>query len=194
MRASFATLAAPALAAVVGLAGCGRRAAADDRGAAREAAAYEAYRQPAQIVAGLELAPGLRVADVGAGRGFLTTRIAAAVAPGGRVVATDVDAAALAAIPRAPNVETRVVRADAPGLEAAAFDRILVAEVDQYLPDRAAYFRRLAAALAPGGFIAVSNRFVYRDAVLQAARAAGLRAREAPLALPAHFFLRLERP
>src|SRR5206468_5635651 len=89
-----------------GAAGCGRPARA---GVDREAAQYERYRAPSTILAGLQLAPGLRVADVGAGRGYLTTRLAAAVGPTGRVVATDIDASALAAIPRAANVETRVV-------------------------------------------------------------------------------------
>jgi trans-aconitate methyltransferase len=158
---------------------------------ADEAAQYEAYRQPQKIVAGLALAPGMRVADVGAGRGFLTARLAAAVAPGGRVVATDVDGAALAAIARSPAVETRRVAADDPGLEPRAYDRILVAEVDQYLPDRAAWLRKLVRALKPGGFIAVSNRLLYRAPLVAAAEAAGLRATDIAVELPAHFFVRL---
>jgi len=173
----------------VAAAGCGRPAEA---GVDREAAQYESYRQPQKVVTALALAPGQRVADVGAGRGFLTTRIAAAVTPGGHVVATDIDAAALAAIPRAAPVETRVVRADDPGLEPAAYDRILLAEVDHLLPDRGAYLQRLVRALRPGGFIAVSNRMVYRAPLVAAAQAAGLRATELPLGLPAHFFVRLE--
>ena len=157
-----------------------------------QVAQYEAYRQPQKIVAALALAPGMRVADVGAGRGFLTTRLAAAVGARGRVVATDIDGAALAAIAPAPAIETRVVRADDPGLERAAYDRILLAEVDQYLPDRAAYLSRLSRALAPGGFIAVSNRMVYRAPLAAAAARAGLRVTDVPLALPAHFFVKLE--
>jgi cyclopropane fatty-acyl-phospholipid synthase-like methyltransferase len=157
-----------------------------------EAVAYEQYRQPAKIVAALQLAPGMRVADVGAGRGFLTGRIADAVGAGGHVVATDIDATALAAIARRGGIETRVVRADEPGLEAGAYDRILVAEVDHYLPDRAAYFGKLMRALKPGGFIAVTNRVTYRDAVATAAAAAGLRVTEVAANLPAHFFVRLE--
>lgn len=39
----------------------------------------------------LALAPGMRVADLGAGGGYYTFRIAQAVGPGGRVLATDVD-------------------------------------------------------------------------------------------------------
>jgi len=165
-------------------------AAADDADARR----YETYRQPAKIVASLALRPGLRVADVGAGRGLLTGRFADAVGPGGRVVATDVDGAALAAIPRRPTIETRVVAAATPGLEPGAYDRIFLGEVDQYLPDRVAYFRALVPALAPSGFIAVSNRLTYRSAVLAAAHAAGLRAVELPVSLPGHFFIRLEHP
>ncbi len=157
-----------------------------------EAIAYERYRQPQKIVAALALAPGLRVADVGAGRGFLTGRIAAAVAPGGRVVATDIDAAALAAIPRSADVETRVVAADDPGLEPGAYDRILVAEVDHYVADRAAWLGKLARALKPGGFIAVTNRLAHRAPLVAAAEAAGLRVSDVAVALPAHYFARLE--
>jgi cyclopropane fatty-acyl-phospholipid synthase-like methyltransferase len=183
------------LVVLVPLAGFGcapAHADADREAAQREAAQYEAYRAPAKVVAGLALAPGMRVADVGAGRGFLTTRIAAAVGAGGHVVATDIDAQALGAIGRSPAIETRVVRADDPGLEAGVYDRILVAEVDQYLADRAGYLGRLARALKPGGFIAVSNRMPYRAPLLAAATQAGLRATEVPLALPAHFFVKLE--
>lgn len=157
-----------------------------------EAAQYEAYRQPAKIVASLALRPGMRVADVGAGRGFLTGRIAAAVGERGHVVAVDVDAAALAAIPKQAGVETRQVPADQPGLEPHAYNRILLAEVDHLLPDRVAYLTKLARALAPDGFIAVSNRMVYRQPLLAAAAAAGLRATELPVGLPLHFFVRLE--
>ena len=154
-------------------------------------AQFERYRAPAKVVAGLALRPGMRVADVGAGRGLLTTHLAAAVAPG-IVVATDIDGAALAAIARSPSIETRLVHPDDPGLEPAAYDRILVAEVDQYLPDRAAYLARLARALKPGGFIAVSNRMPYRAPLVAAAGRAGLRATDVPLGLPGHFFVKLE--
>lgn len=179
-------------------AGCDRRARADGEAATRahadgEAAAYAQYRQPDKIIAGLQLAPGMRVADVGAGRGFLTLRIADAVGAGGHVVATDIDAAALATIARRDGVETRVVAADEPGLEAGAYDRILVAEVDHYLADRAAWLGKLARALKPGGFIAVTNRVTHRAALVAAAETAGLRVRDVPLGLPAHFFVRLEK-
>ena len=172
----------------------GRDARASDDDDLQARAAYDAYRQPERVVRALGIVAGQRVADVGAGRGYLTGRLAAAVGPARRVVATDIDPKALAAIPRAPNIETRLVEPDDPGLEPAIYDRILVAEVDQYLADRVHWFHRLAGALAPGGFIAVTNRLTYRTAMREAAGDAGLRVIEVPVELPAHFFFRLERP
>ncbi len=190
MRQLHAIGSALALGAVVACApACGRPARA---GVDREAAESERYRQPQTIVAGLALAPGQRVADVGAGRGFLTTRLAAAVGARGHVVATDIDGAALAAIPKAPTIETRLVRADDPGLEPGAYDRILVAEVDHYLGDRADYLARLRRALKPGGFIAVENRLPYRAPLVAAAARAGLRVSDIAPAPPIHFFVKLE--
>jgi predicted methyltransferase len=160
--------------------------------AAREAMQYDRYRQPARIVASLALAPGMRVADVGAGHGYLTPQLADAVAPNGHVVATDIDAAALAAIPRAPMIETRLVRPDDPGLEPQAYDRVLLAEVDHYLPDRAAWLTKLKRALKPSGYVIVTNRRSFASSVVAAAKLAGYRTTELPLDLPAHFSFRLE--
>lgn len=147
---------------------------------AMSAADYDAWRRPEVLVALLRLRAGDTVADVGAGRGYLTGRLAAAVGPGGRVVATDVDAAPLAELARRPRspgaapIETRQVAADRPGLENGRYDLVLLAEVDHYLADRAGYLRRLTAALSPRGRIAVSNRLQHRAALLAAARAADL--------------------
>ncbi|MCH9683864.1 MAG: methyltransferase domain-containing protein [Deltaproteobacteria bacterium] len=45
----------------------------------------DARRQPAQLLAFLELAPGMRVADIGAGFGYTTELLARAVGPSGEV-------------------------------------------------------------------------------------------------------------
>lgn len=139
-------------------------------------------------MAALQLKPGQHVADVGAGRGYLTGRLSAAVGPSGTVVATDVDPAALAALRAhaAGNVTTRLVAAADPGLEPSAFDVILLAEVDHLLGDRADYLRRLRVALAPGGRIAVTNRMVYRAALVDAAGRAGLTVERETTGLPGH--------
>lgn len=178
------------LVALAGLAaaGCGDARESDAAparsGTGMSPEAYDSWRRPEAIVAALELAPGQVVADVGAGDGYLTARLAEAVGARGRVTATDVDPRALSALsalaqrtaarsPGAAPIDVRRVAADDPGLEPDRYDRVLLAQVDHLLADRAGYLRRLRAALAPGGRVAVSNRLQHRDRLLRAAAAAG---------------------
>src|SRR5258707_14236983 len=65
----------------------------DDR--SREQARFDSERRPEKVVEALGIAPGSRVADVGAGTGLLTIHLARAVAPNGRVIATDIDGTVL---------------------------------------------------------------------------------------------------
>ena len=175
----------------VTVAGCRKTAPA----AAVAAIDQDRYRRPDLLVAALHFGPGAVVADVGAGTGYLTHRLAARAGTGGHVTATDIDAAALARIgPSRPGeapIETRLVSPDDPGLEPARYDLILLSQVDQLLADRAGYLRKLAAALAPTGRIALSNRRVFRAPVLQAAAQAGLRPVAEYDALPIHFLIEL---
>ncbi len=161
-------------------------------------AAFDRYRRPDVLVAALDLHSGQAVADVGAGRGYLTHRLAAKVGAHGRVLASDVDSVALQQIAAARDneapIQTRVVSPADPSLEPSAYDLILLSEVDQLLPDRAAYFRKLALALKPHGRIAVVNRRVFRAAVLDAAGAAGLHVSGERDKIPAYFIVFLEGP
>jgi precorrin-6B methylase 2 len=139
--------------------------------------AFDETRQPARVVAALGLKPGERVADVGAGLGYLTFRIAEAVGPSGRVVATDVEDEALDNL-RArglPNVLVRKVSPDDPGLEAGSFDLIVMSEVDHFLKDRVSYLKKLETALSPTGRIAVTHVRTLRAPLLAAAQQAGFR-------------------
>lgn len=178
------------------LAGCSKAAPIDVDPAPDPA--YDRYRRPDLLLAALALRPGDRVADVGAGSGYLTFRLAEAVGEPGRVVATDVDARALSAITaraarrRLPQIEAHPVAPDDPGLAPGAFDRVFLAEVDHLLPDRAAWLRRAAPALNAGGRIVITNRMTYRQAALDAARAAALCPTAETNDLPAHFFIQFE--
>jgi 2-polyprenyl-3-methyl-5-hydroxy-6-metoxy-1,4-benzoquinol methylase len=152
------------------------------------------YRRPDLVVAALHIAPGAVVADVGAGAGYLTHRLAAAAGPSGRVVATDIDASALERIgssdPGEAPIATRTVSPVDPALERGTYDLILLSEVDHLLVDREAYLRQLVPALKPGsGRIAISNRRVHRAPVLAAAERAGLSTKSEFEGLPAHFLL-----
>jgi len=154
------------------------------------------YRRPDLLVAALPIGAGATVADVGAGAGYLTHRLAARAGARGRVVATDIDSAALshigAAVAGEAAIETRRVTPDDPGLEPATYDVILLSEVDHLLADRAPYLAKMARALAPGGRIAISNRRVHRAAALEAAGRAGLTLDSEYTQLPTHFLVLLE--
>jgi predicted methyltransferase len=52
-----------------------------------EERALDAGRKPAELLAFLDLEPGMKVADIGAGHGYTTFLLARAVGPGGRVYA-----------------------------------------------------------------------------------------------------------
>ncbi|HEY1811631.1 MAG TPA: methyltransferase [Kofleriaceae bacterium] len=176
---------------VAGAAACQRTDAADKHADTpvavtpaaqdQEQQRFDTERRPEKIVEALALRPGDRVADIGAGSGLLTIHLAKAVAPNGRVVATDIDGTVLDLLAQRLDaaglgsiVERRVVSADTPGLEAATYDAILLAEVDHYFTDPAAWLRSAATALKPGGRIVISNRVYHRAQSMAAARKAGL--------------------
>ncbi len=169
----------------------GTGAAASNKARPPAEQAYDAYRRPEQLLAALHIKPGEQIAEVGAGGGYLTRRLAQAVGTGGQVVATDIDAQALQALRQRtqdlPQVQARQVTAAAPGLEPGRYDLILLAQVDHLLPDRLAYLRLLPPALKPGGRIAFSNSVRYREPLLAALARAGFRPEEADAQLPQQF-------
>ena len=146
-----------------------------------EQARFDEERRPDLIVATLGIKPGAQVADIGAGSGLLTVHLARAVAPGGKVVAADIENAVLDLLRNRLDraklsgvVEPRVVEADTPGLEPASYDVILLSEVDHYFSDPEAWLGVAKAALKPDGAIAITNRIHHRARGLAAAKAAGL--------------------
>jgi 2-polyprenyl-3-methyl-5-hydroxy-6-metoxy-1,4-benzoquinol methylase len=174
-------------------AGSGSGSAVADEGS-REQARFDAERRPEKVVEALGVGPGSRVADIGAGSGLLTVHVARAVAPNGRVIATDVDGAVLDLLAKRMIdagldgvVERRVVAADTPGLEAGSYDAILLAEVDHYFTDPATWLRNAAQALKPGGRIVISNRIYHRAQSMAAARKAGLVLKSESNPVPTHF-------
>jgi trans-aconitate methyltransferase len=139
----------------------------------------EALR-PTELIHRLALRSDARVADIGAGPGFLTLPLARAV-PGGTIDATDVRADYLRVLAERAesdgitNITTHLARPDAPGLAAGSEDAVILCQVDQYVPDRATYFKALVPALGPGGKLVVVNQARFRDTDEAALRAAGWR-------------------
>ena len=112
------------------------------------------------VVAALEIRPGERIADLGAGSGYFTTRLAKATGPTGITYAVDTDEDMLDSVEEAtgqaglPNV--RPIRADPAGPSLPErVDLAFLCNVYHHLPDQRAYFARLATQLAPGGRVAI---------------------------------------
>lgn len=119
----------------------------------------DAFSQPEKVLAALAIEPGARVADLGAGDGYFTRRLAEAVGAAGRVYAVEIDAGALrklrALAAREPRVEVVEGAADDPRLPDGAIDLVLLSSVYHHLDDRVGYFARLRADLAPGARVAI---------------------------------------
>jgi ubiquinone/menaquinone biosynthesis C-methylase UbiE len=101
--------------------------------------------------------PGAVVADVGAGSGYMTTRLAARVGPSGRVYANDLQPGLLAIVQdkaaRAglSNVETVVGAEDDARLPEGAIDLALLVDVYHELSHPAKMLQSIRRALKPDG-------------------------------------------
>ncbi len=114
-----------------------------------------------ELVKLLNLKPGTRVADVGAGFGAWTVRLAKVVGPSGHVYATDIGAAQLASLrdytkrEGLTNVTVLEGAADTTNLPALCCDAILIRDAYHHLTQPDKIVASMAAALKPGGHLAV---------------------------------------
>jgi len=107
------------------------------------------------------IAAGMWVADIGAGEGYYTVRLARAVGPKGRVLAEDIvpgtrDRLAMRVQrENLDNVAVRLGKADDAMLPARSFDRILMVHMYHEVESPYALLWRLRDGLKPGGEIVV---------------------------------------
>jgi len=118
------------------------------------------WQRADDVVGALGLGPGARVADLGAGGGYFTFRLAEAVGSAGKVYAVDVDADLQAYIAGereargVANVETIRGDMDDPRLPAPV-DLLFSSDAYHHIADRPAYFARARRYLRPGGRAAI---------------------------------------
>jgi SAM-dependent methyltransferase len=109
----------------------------------------------------LRLAPGMRVADIGAGTGYYAIRLAARLGPASLVYAQENDPARLARISaradreRLLNVVPVQGYPNDPALPPGSVDVALLAHAYHQVPGPYEFLYRLAGALAPGGRVGV---------------------------------------
>ncbi|MFV0645030.1 MAG: class I SAM-dependent methyltransferase [Sphingomonadaceae bacterium] len=107
------------------------------------------------------LEPGMTVADIGAGEGYYTVRLAERVGEDGRVLAQDIDPDALERLAqrverdRLDNVSVKLGAGDDPQLPENSFDRIFMVHMYHEVQEPYAFLWRMWPALRKGGQVIV---------------------------------------
>lgn len=117
------------------------------------------WQKPAQVIEALGLKPGMMVADIGAGTGYFTVRLAReAAAP--LVYAADIEPKMVDYIRKRAeneglkNIVPVLAAEDSPNLPEAV-DLALMVNTYHHVPRRVEYFRALQKSLAPDGRVAI---------------------------------------
>jgi ubiquinone/menaquinone biosynthesis C-methylase UbiE len=119
------------------------------------------WQRPDEVVALLDIREGSRVADLGAGGGYFTFRLADAVGQAGRVYAVDVDESMLtylrerAAREGRDNVEVVLGTPDDPQLPDGEIDLVFTSNTYHHIQNRVDYFESVLGDLAPNGRVAI---------------------------------------
>jgi ubiquinone/menaquinone biosynthesis C-methylase UbiE len=117
----------------------------------------EDEEQPSRALAALDIRPGQVVADVGAGSGYYTVRLAERVGPNGKVFAADIQPEMLdllrARVKRARLDQVELVRSTEtdPGLPEGVCDLVLMVDVYHELARPQEVLRKLRGSLKPDG-------------------------------------------
>jgi predicted methyltransferase len=172
----------------------------------------DAWQMPEAVMDALGIADGTRVADIGAGGGWFTVRLARRVGPNGVVFAQDVQPQMLEAIGRRVEREglrnVRLVRGDEvnPRLEPASVEAVLIVDAYHEFGENApALLEHLRAALKPSGRLGViehplgsggpgppSEDRIDAEQIVREVEAGGFRLAKRETFLPFQYFLIFE--
>lgn len=117
------------------------------------------WQMPSRVIDALGLKAGMAVADIGAGTGYFSMRLAR-VSPDLAVYSVDIEPKMVehlthrAAGEKLGNVTAVLAGANSPNLPKPV-DVVLIVDTYHHIGDRPAYFRELKKALKPGGRIAI---------------------------------------
>lgn len=174
--------------------------------------ARDVWQKPRELVAALAITPGMWVADLGAGTGYFSRWLDAAVGPAGVVFAVDTEPNLVAHLRTRAEREqtTRVIPVlasrDDPRLPPRALDLVLIVDTYHHLDHRLAYLRRLGGALKTQGRVAIVDwqqhdlpvgpppeHKLARTQVIAEMQAAGYVLTAEPALLPHQYVLIFER-
>jgi putative heme-binding domain-containing protein len=114
-----------------------------------------------QLIKALDIEPGAQVADIGAGTGYFTWRLAQQAGPRGKVVAVDIQrkmldlAAATVKAHNLTNVEYVQADEDSPHLPERAFDLVFIGHAYHEFSDPEAVMSAIRRSLKPDGRLVV---------------------------------------
>ena len=166
------------------------------------------WQRPDLIVQALDLRPGMTVADLGAGTGYMSKHLFGAVGPEGTVFAIEPEPKLLAYLrerserEKTANVIPVLGSAHDPRLPRAAVDAVLVLDTFHHIDDRIRYFRDLHRVLRPGARVVIvdwhkrelpvgppMDHKLAREQVVEEMVAAGYRLAKSPEPLAYHYIV-----
>jgi arsenite methyltransferase len=119
----------------------------------------DAYQKPHEVLTALAIEPGEVIADIGAGSGYFTFRLAHHVGDKGRVYAVDISPDMIRHLNRrirelkAMNVTAILADADDPLLAVASIDRFFFSDSWHHIENQSKYLSLIKKMLKPGGEI-----------------------------------------
>ena len=181
-----------------------------DRSAVDMAAQFEndsrpVYRHRADIIRLLELSPGMSVAEIGAGSGFLSRLAARSLGRSGRIIATELDPKMVdymnerARREGLTNFKAITGHVGRTGLDASSLDAILIVNTFSFFDRPREMMLSVAEAMKPGGVLVVvdfppsDGSGTAAETVIGIARAAGLLLIDRSEAVPGHYALRFRK-
>ena len=175
--------------------------------AALENPSRDEYQKPQQVIEALGLKKGEVIADIGAGSGYFTLRLARHVGDTGRVYAVDVNPDMLRHLNgkirdlKVLNVSTILAPPDDPLLPQPV-DRFLIVDVWHHIEDQAGYLALMKKQLKPGGQVVMidfhkkdlpvgppADMKISREDLLKQMEGAGFKLAKEHTFLPYQYFL-----
>jgi ubiquinone/menaquinone biosynthesis C-methylase UbiE len=186
-----------------------RERSAESMAAEFEEPSRAVFRYRVAMAGLLRLKPGMTVAEIGAGSGFLSRTLAAQVGPTGHVYATELEDKMVAYMRERAKRDGlsnfTAVRGQvaATGLGTASVDAVAVVNAYSFFDQPAEMLGSIAHALRPGGLLLIvdipqtgsgaDSTGVEAEDVIAAARAAGFTMVDESSVVPGHYALRFRR-
>ena len=119
-------------------------------------------QQPDKVVEALNIEPGMVVADIGAGSGYFTRRLAKAVGEKGKVIATDIEQKMLdynkqelEKLGMVNRAQFILVKPDDPSLPTNSVDLVFLCNAYHHVEHHVDYWAKIKSALKPNGRLAI---------------------------------------